>query len=224
MAQVKRGWCFANCVALNVCLLKRLPIEIKEEMMDIGSLWSCNRALGKSCGKSCQFLPGTNRGGWIEPPSSSPLLHHHTAHYRSNTFWLTLPRASQSLRSIKAIPWTLIFFPIFFFYPRGIKMLEFLMYESQIQFLVSFKMACLPKEVSLHSNFPKDREWSEMRFVQDLRHLVNYRKVYRLSHIAWIITPPRSLQNAWISCGEDWDDLTVHIQKLLDLMSTEVTM
>lgn len=51
-----------NCVALDVSLLNRLPIEIKKETMYIGSV-VLYRALRKSWGKSCQFLPQTSRLG-----------------------------------------------------------------------------------------------------------------------------------------------------------------
>lgn len=71
------------------------------------------------------------------------------------------------------------------------------MHKPQIEFLFFFKLTSLPREVSLHSNFLKDRGHSELKFVQDLRHLVKYRKGHRVLQITWIATPPRLLQIAW---------------------------
>jgi len=148
------GW-LANCVALNVSLLKRLPIEIKEEMMDLGPLGSCNRALRKSCGRSCQFPPGMSRGGWIQPFSSSPLLCYRIAHYRSITFWLTLPRASQNL-SIEAVMWT--FFLSCFFVTQMDQNVEFIYVwaTDTIYFL-------------LQANMPSQRGLIALKFSQRQR-------------------------------------------------------
>lgn len=87
---------------------------------------------------------------------------------------------------------------LFFYDPRWIKKWQFFMHKSQIEFIFFFKLTSLPEEVSLCSNFLKDRGHSELKFVQDLRELVKYRKRYRVLQMAWITTPPRLLQIAWM--------------------------
>lgn len=63
------------------------------------------------------------------------------------------------------------------------------MHKSQIEFLF-FNLTSLPKEASLHSNFLKDKGRSQLKLVQDLRHLIKYRKRYRVLQMTWIAVPP----------------------------------
>lgn len=110
---------------------------------------------------------------------------------------------------------------MFFCHPRWIKKWQFFMHKSQIEFLF-FNLTSLPKEASLHSNFLKDKGRSQLKLVQDLRHLIKYRKRYRVLQMTWIAIPPHCFKLH--EChGEEWEHLTVLMQKLLDMERTKCT-